>query len=220
MSRVGLPPLRLAFLLACGLLVSAPTHADVVMGPPDDCPSGARGVTSHYGPRCVPDECADDAECAPMDRFAVRPAGRVCRPAAFCVHERTVTTRMGTTSSIFDFEGPCAADGTCARGTCQRRRFCVDGGSAENGAAESAMTDTESAESATESAMTESGTIESAMTESAMTDMAAEETSGEAPSAPDPRASDAEGCHAGGRSTFPLAALALALVWRRRFGRS
>jgi MYXO-CTERM domain-containing protein len=41
--------------LAACIFLTAPSRADVVQPPPDDCPPGTRGVTSHAGPTCVPD---------------------------------------------------------------------------------------------------------------------------------------------------------------------
>lgn len=59
--RVGV--WRLVFALACcaGLLPSRPAFADAVPPPPEDCPPGQVGTTSHGGPACAleaPKNCA------------------------------------------------------------------------------------------------------------------------------------------------------------------
>ncbi len=111
----------MALLLA---LCSSIAFADAVEGPPDNCPSGAIGTSSHYGPMCTPDLCNDDAECQAQGMFP-RPPGRVCRPSQFCVLERTISHPRGDTHLV-QFEGPCGADGTCAIGQCRAAKYCVD----------------------------------------------------------------------------------------------
>jgi MYXO-CTERM domain-containing protein len=46
-------------LFAAPALSASPAAADVVMSPPDDCPRGEVGVTSHGGPRCVKEAPTD-----------------------------------------------------------------------------------------------------------------------------------------------------------------
>jgi len=45
------------------LTVAATARADEVMPPPDRCPEGCEGVTSHSGPQCVRPVCRTDADC-------------------------------------------------------------------------------------------------------------------------------------------------------------
>ncbi len=105
-------------------LSSSVAFADAIEGPPENCPSGALGTSSHYGPMCSPDLCNDDAECQAQGMFP-RPPGRVCRPSQFCVLERTISHPRGDTH-LTQFEGPCGADGTCAIGQCRAAKYCVD----------------------------------------------------------------------------------------------
>ncbi len=95
-------------------------HADAVMGPPKDCPVGARGQTSHNGPWCAPTTCADDTKC---------PSGEVCREQALCVATETVPSRSGwswgkpiTLSTAY---GTCDKGAACAKGTCEVALRCV-----------------------------------------------------------------------------------------------
>jgi hypothetical protein len=105
-------------------LSSSIASADAIEGPPENCPSGARGTSSHYGPMCTPDPCNDDAECQAQGMFPRAP-GRVCRPSQFCVLERTISHPRGDTQLV-QFEGPCGADGSCAIGQCRAAKYCVD----------------------------------------------------------------------------------------------
>lgn len=81
--------------------------ADAVPPPPDDCPSGTVGVTSHGGPSCekvaptncpngwvgitggtcILHECTDDSACSS--------AGKVCRKSSVCFEPRTRTSTCG-----------------------------------------------------------------------------------------------------------------------------
>ena len=81
--------------------------ADVVFPPPDDCPSGTRAATDHWGPHCVPTTC--DGECG---------RGRVCVPTGFCVEdmERVVGTCDGPED--------CTGEGV----TCEVANRCVERG--------------------------------------------------------------------------------------------
>lgn len=111
----------------------AVARADAVPSPPADCPSGAIGATSHYGTHCRPDGCTSDEDCG-SDVFGSRPAGRTCRPAAFCVRSEVREHPRGNTSREL-FIGPCAADGSCAEGECRRQSYCLDGAATSAGSA-------------------------------------------------------------------------------------
>lgn len=82
--------------LATGLVAPGSASADVVMSPPDNCPSGEVGITSHGGPRCV--------AVAPTDC----PVGWV--------------GQLGGTCALT----PCAVDSTCGPGkACVEHSVCL-----------------------------------------------------------------------------------------------
>jgi len=112
--------MRLGWLL---VLVAAPVAmADDVPPPPEDCPSGARGQSDHWGEVCGPFRCRDDDDCA--GRYV--PPGRVCREASFCVEEKDYTSHRGHSGTYEVFQGACDASGACGTGECERARYCVD----------------------------------------------------------------------------------------------
>ncbi|MCB9594508.1 MAG: hypothetical protein H6719_17380 [Sandaracinaceae bacterium] len=113
--------MRAFALVLLVLVLPVPALADAVGPAPADCPSGAQGSTSHYGPNCAPDPCTSDADCAAAHN---RPAGRTCGDAALCVETVTHEHWRGNTTVVTS-HGPCGAGDTCERGECQRGRFCV-----------------------------------------------------------------------------------------------
>jgi hypothetical protein len=98
--------LVLVFLSSAG-----EAFADAVPPPPDNCPPGTVGVTSHGGPACEKEapkncpngwmgvtggtcmlhQCSDDSACAAD--------GKVCRDASLCFEPRTRTTTCGPVST-------------------------------------------------------------------------------------------------------------------------
>ena len=102
-------------LLILALLVPATVLADAVMPPPERCPRGASGSTSHEGQWCAPTTCTDDSNCW---------EGRCTEDIGLCVTSEQI--RCGGRGS-FDpncmvtktvAHGSCKTDSDCALGTC------------------------------------------------------------------------------------------------------
>ena len=89
--------------------------ADYEAPPPPNCPAGSVPRTSHHGDAaCVPapTTCADGQRC---------PDDIVCTPTRFCLAER----HFGR-ARLDVIVGQCAADGSCAEGTCNIARRCAE----------------------------------------------------------------------------------------------
>lgn len=103
------------------LLFSALAIADVVDDPPEDCPAGSRGQTSHWGAWCEPDACADDpGQCA---------EGTTCQALNQCIVTHTYTVDTGDDPrelTYLEVVSLCAEDGSCAEGTCTAMTVCAD----------------------------------------------------------------------------------------------
>ena len=100
---------------------SGRARADAIGIPDTPCPQGAtRVVAGHGGSWCAPDDCSGTTTC-------------VCGEVALCVGEGTHYVEHGhlrtsprpTPAQHTEAYGPCAADGSCARGTCSRATRCV-----------------------------------------------------------------------------------------------
>jgi hypothetical protein len=65
------------------LTLSRGAHADAIMPPPDDCPDGLQGGSSHGGPFCEVVACSE-ARFHPSDC----PPESYCEHRRYCVHER------------------------------------------------------------------------------------------------------------------------------------
>jgi hypothetical protein len=89
-------PHRLATLLRSLVLLTAvlgladSAAADAIMPPPDDCPSGETGISSHGGPRCVkvePTDCPVGWRGALGGDCMLRPcaADKDCEPSEACI---------------------------------------------------------------------------------------------------------------------------------------
>ena len=118
--------LLITTLLAAGLAAWSPVaHADAIDMPPDDCPTGAVGVSSHDGAYCQPSTCDPKTAC--------RDEGTLCQPdVGLCVEEQTVA--CGGKRSDMDkpcsvtlrvAHGPCSRDSDCGEGTCEFAPRCV-----------------------------------------------------------------------------------------------
>jgi MYXO-CTERM domain-containing protein len=153
-------PLRRGVLFAAAalLLSIAPRRdagADVVSPPPDRCPPGHIGVTSHSGPECVlarPTDCApgwrgvERGECvlALCDGTDTRcEPGDHCVPADVCVVESVRTWSYGAAPRLrgpeiaapprylsdpaHDFHAvdACGEGSKCAVGRCEALRVCL-----------------------------------------------------------------------------------------------
>jgi MYXO-CTERM domain-containing protein len=84
--------------------------ADVVSGPPEDCPAGTWGASSHWGPYCTPARCPDSGECDD---------GKDCQSLGFCRID------LGTTA-VVAVDGYCSDAADCRSGTCESHEVCVD----------------------------------------------------------------------------------------------
>lgn len=116
------PALVLALLAA--LLVPRLAAADAVPPPPDNCPPGARGTTSHSGTACEPIPCATDADCRQNQPYGEPP--RVCRSTRLCIgeEERRNWRRNNATWKVSVARGDCSS--ACPAGTtCQEALRCV-----------------------------------------------------------------------------------------------
>ena len=112
-----------AALVAGPMLCARPAQADDVPPPPEDCPSGSRGDSDHYGTLCGPWPCRTDDNCT-GGRYA--PTGRACRATAFCVESVAYRSHRGQGGTYERFHGSCESDGRCAEGECRAGRYCVD----------------------------------------------------------------------------------------------
>lgn len=105
------------------LLLAGLALADVVDNPPETCPPGSVGTTSHRGPRCAPLLC-EDATCS---------EDLVCQNLRLCVVNSTFTVDSANPHEITesDVVGLCAEDGSCTEGTCTALDVCAEEGAAE-----------------------------------------------------------------------------------------
>lgn len=90
-------------------------QADVVSPPPADCPEGSSGAVSHAGPFCAAIDCSADASKCGV---------RGCESRSICL-EDIEGVSAGGPFTVKNVKGPCAADGTCAVGTCTTLSVCV-----------------------------------------------------------------------------------------------
>jgi uncharacterized protein (TIGR03382 family) len=112
----------LAPLLLIALLLPAVALADAVPGPPENCPRGATGTTSHEGTWCAPTTCASDTDCW---------EGRCTQDIGLCVTSQQIPCggRGGwdpnckVTQSIA--HRTCRSDKDCATGTCEVASRCA-----------------------------------------------------------------------------------------------
>ena len=106
------------------LALTALALADVVSDPPEDCPPGSVGSTSHRGTRCAPLLC-NDATC--NDDLT-------CQNLSLCVVSSTFTVDTADPHEIteLDVVGLCAEDGSCVEGTCTAQEVCAEEGAGES----------------------------------------------------------------------------------------
>ena len=111
-------------LLALALLLPCPAFADAIGPPPDTCPPGAVGESSHEGAWCQPSTCSTDGHC---------PDGSKCREGVgLCVSQQEVPCGglyppelEPCTTTLIEAHGSCTTDSDCTRGTCQTAPRCV-----------------------------------------------------------------------------------------------
>jgi len=109
-------------LLTLALLWPAAAVADVVMPPPERCPRGATGTTSHEGQWCAPTTCIDDGNCW---------QGRCTEAVGLCITSQQIRCggRGGwdpnckVTKTVA--HSACSTDSDCATGTCQVASRCT-----------------------------------------------------------------------------------------------
>jgi hypothetical protein len=89
-----------------GLVVAlgaSEARADAVPPPPEDCPEGSRGETSHAGPSCVVVPCTSTSNlCEP---------GKSCKPRGFCLIGTDPKVEGGTCEDTPD----CASPAVCRK---------------------------------------------------------------------------------------------------------
>jgi hypothetical protein len=111
-------------VLLATLLLSMPARADAIGPPPEDCPSGSKGTSSHAGNWCAPLPCTD----------GVCGEGTTCETTGLCIlreENRPCGGRPGPEPCTFTYQeafGPCATDADCTRGTCVTDDYCVEAG--------------------------------------------------------------------------------------------
>ncbi len=107
---------------ALGMLVLAsaffafPVRADVVGPPPLDCARGLRGHSSHGGPYCDFDPCADDRTCT---------GERTCVARSYCTYSRPGNAVGGAFVDVVATR-PCESDADCGDGACTPADVCLD----------------------------------------------------------------------------------------------
>lgn len=120
-ARARRAPAYVAVLAVLGVGAGR-ASADAVPGPPDDCPAGARGETSHTDTYCAATICASDADCSPSYGYGSGSDPSVCTAAVgLCLEPRTRVPggRWPSDSPpapvTYDVAtGSCASDSDCA----------------------------------------------------------------------------------------------------------
>lgn len=118
--------LRIRLIVLLALLVPSLALADAIEPPPDKCPPGAIGESSHEGAWCQPATCVLDGGC---------PKGAKCRSGVGLCVTRSEVPCGGLrppdlepcTTTIIEAHGPCATDVDCPTGSCEVARRCVPG---------------------------------------------------------------------------------------------
>lgn len=114
-------------IAAIALGAASPARADRVPSPPEDCPPGSRGHSSHTGRWCASQPCADDSACG---------HGLSCRPSALCIEDQPFVPHSRrpppgedpTPQTRAVAVAPCGADGSCpGEARCVRAERCVPG---------------------------------------------------------------------------------------------
>lgn len=139
MFQNGLSALASAALAAALTLSARAALADVVMGPPEDCPPGSSGRSSHRGPFCAPTTCETDADCERQMSYRDRDRGRKfeCKDqVSVCIEQKDFTSWRQRPSPVDAGKtmlpvavGACGRGATCAgTAVCETARRCVDTG--------------------------------------------------------------------------------------------
>jgi hypothetical protein len=96
--------------------VGPSVRADVVGPPPDECPDGSLGGSSHCGPYCSPDRCTGDDDCE---------GDTTCQEVPLCVEVLECMSNGGpfTQEAVTD---TCEGGGGCDdESTCQTLQVCA-----------------------------------------------------------------------------------------------
>lgn len=125
--------MRMIAICSILLVIPASARADAVAAPPDDCPVGALGETSHAGTWCAPTTCTSDATCeAQHGGWGGEVRTLVCRPAGLCVRSeqydpgglRAEGEVVRLTRTVV--EGACGGDADCTGSArCEVTPRCV-----------------------------------------------------------------------------------------------
>ena len=103
---------------------TGPLWADAIPGPPENCPAGSRGTSSHCGEDCVPLPCSSDSDC--KDKT-------ICRKTRLCIRQAKCAVSSGRGAGdepqkMISYEavhGKCPAGDKCAQGACVEAKRCV-----------------------------------------------------------------------------------------------
>lgn len=108
-------------MVVAALLLSMSAYADAIGPPPEDCPSGSTGRSSHAGRWCKPLPCVNDT-CE---------ADGTCETTGLCLLEASDCgggRRPDTapcTRTRREAVGLCRTDADCTEGTCVVDAYCV-----------------------------------------------------------------------------------------------
>jgi MYXO-CTERM domain-containing protein len=133
MRRRGPQRLVRAALAASVLLLAKASLADAVMPPPEGCPPGSIGHSSHLGPFCAPTTCNTDDDCKNQGSWRDRDKGRtlVCEDRqALCIEQKDFTRWRGRADAGKNLRpvavAACDRGGVCASpAVCETARRCV-----------------------------------------------------------------------------------------------
>ena len=105
------------------LLLSPIAAADVVSDPPEECPTGSQGTSSHSGTWCAERTCDDTEDC---------PEDSECLSTSVCLHVfETECGGIGSdtgepcTFEVREVLGDCESDDDCERGSCVTADRCA-----------------------------------------------------------------------------------------------
>lgn len=118
------------------LLFGQFAYADAVMDPPEECPIGSEGMSSHYGEWCGEVPCDEADPC---------PEGSECISTSVCLDVITADcgglsddTGEPCTFEVREVLGTCETDSDCERGTCVTANRCATDAQQEEVDAEAA----------------------------------------------------------------------------------
>ena len=96
-------------------------HADAIDSPPEDCPRGSTGTSSHTDTYCMPSSCIASTDCTPPSDIGTE-RELVCSPSVgLCLETRTAIPGGRFPDDIVP--GPISYD--VAHGACTTDTDCV-----------------------------------------------------------------------------------------------